>query len=67
MRTRVAGGACPAYFRNRTHERQRRTFAVDRFTAAWLSQRIGAEFSARITGVTRFGLFIELDENARTD
>lgn len=37
--------------------------AVDRFTAAWLSQRIGAEFSARITGVTRFGLFIELDEN----
>ncbi|MBN8520923.1 MAG: ribonuclease R [Alphaproteobacteria bacterium] len=37
--------------------------AVDRFTATWLSQRIGAEFSARISGVTRFGLFISLDEN----
>jgi ribonuclease R len=37
--------------------------AVDRFTAAWLSERIGAEFSGRINGVTRFGLFVTLDEN----
>lgn len=37
--------------------------AVDRFTAAWLSQQIGAQFSARISGVTRFGLFITLDDN----
>jgi ribonuclease R len=36
--------------------------AVDRFTAAFLADRVGATFSGRITGVTRFGLFIELDE-----
>lgn len=37
--------------------------AVDRFTAAWMSERIGAEFSGKINGVTRFGLFVTLDEN----
>ena len=37
--------------------------AVDRFTAAWMSERIGAEFSGVINGVTRFGLFVTLDEN----
>lgn len=37
--------------------------AVDRFTAAFLSSRIGAQFSGRITGVTRFGLFVRLDES----
>lgn len=37
--------------------------SVDRFTAAFLSERIGAEFTGRITGVTRFGLFVELDES----
>ena len=37
--------------------------AVDRFTAAWMSERIGAEFSGIINGVTRFGLFVTLDEN----
>jgi len=31
--------------------------ANDRFTAAFLSERIGARFSARVSGVTRFGLF----------
>lgn len=36
--------------------------ATDRFTAAYLSDQIGAEFPGRITGVTRFGLFVELDE-----
>lgn len=39
--------------------------AVDRFTAAFLTDRIGAEFIARISGVTRFGLFVTLsDTNA---
>jgi ribonuclease R len=38
--------------------------AVDRFTAAWMSERIGAEFSGVINGVTRFGLFVTLDENS---
>ena len=37
--------------------------AVDRFTAAWMSERIGAEFTGVINGVTRFGLFVTLDEN----
>jgi ribonuclease R len=37
--------------------------AIDRFTAAFLSERIGAEFAGRINGVTRFGLFVELEES----
>ena len=37
--------------------------SVDRFTAKWLSQRIGDEYKGRINGVTRFGLFVTLDEN----
>jgi ribonuclease R len=37
--------------------------SVDRFTAKWMQSRIGDTFSGRINGVTRFGLFITLDEN----
>ncbi|MCB9982552.1 MAG: ribonuclease R [Rhodospirillales bacterium] len=37
--------------------------AVDRFTASYLSGQIGAEFSGKISGVTRFGLFVTLDES----
>lgn len=37
--------------------------AVDRFTAAYLSEQIGAEFAGRISGVTRFGLFVTLHES----
>ena len=36
--------------------------ATDRYVAAYLSDRVGAEFAGRITGVTRFGLFIKLSE-----
>jgi ribonuclease R len=36
--------------------------AVDRFTSAFLSEHTGATFTGRISGVTRFGLFVELDE-----
>jgi ribonuclease R len=36
--------------------------AVDRFTAAFLQERIGATFTGRVNGVTRFGLFITLDD-----
>jgi ribonuclease R len=32
----------------------------DRYVAAFMQDRIGATFSARITGVTRFGLFVRL-------
>lgn len=37
--------------------------AIDRFTAAYLSEKIGATFNGRITGVTKFGLFVELNES----
>jgi len=36
--------------------------AFDRYAASFLSDRVGAKFSGRINGVTRFGLFIILDE-----
>lgn len=36
--------------------------SVDRFTAAFLRDRIGREFEGRIGGVTRFGLFIKLKD-----
>jgi ribonuclease R len=36
--------------------------SIDRFTASFLSQSIGAEFTGSIMGVTRFGLFVALDE-----
>ena len=37
--------------------------AQDRYVAAFMADRIGAAFSASITGVTRFGLFLRLDES----
>ncbi len=36
--------------------------ATDRYIAAFLVDRVGASFAGRITGVTRFGLFVRLDE-----
>jgi ribonuclease R len=36
--------------------------AVDRFIALYLSEHIGDEFEGRISGVTRFGAFIRLDD-----
>ncbi len=36
--------------------------ATDRYVAAFLSERVGATFEGRITGVTRFGLFVRLAE-----
>ena len=35
---------------------------ADRLLAAWLADRVGAEFPARISGVTRSGLFVRLKE-----
>lgn len=37
--------------------------SIDRFTASWLSERTGYECEGRISGVSRFGLFIRLNEN----
>ncbi len=36
--------------------------ATDRYLAGYLADREGAAFSARIRGVTKFGLFVMLDE-----
>jgi ribonuclease R len=34
--------------------------STDRYVAAFMADRVGATFDARITGVTRFGLFVRL-------
>jgi ribonuclease R len=36
--------------------------STDRYVAAYMEDRVDAEFEARITGVTRFGLFVRLKE-----
>ena len=36
--------------------------AIDRLCAIYLADRIGGEFAATITGITRAGLFVRLDE-----
>ena len=36
--------------------------AVDRYTAGYLADRVGAVFPGRVNGVTRFGLFVTLIE-----
>ncbi len=48
-------------------EAERRSMAAerdtnDRYLAAYLVDRVGAEFAGRISGVQRFGVFIRLDE-----
>ncbi len=35
---------------------------TDRYLAAYLSERIGNEFTGRVSGITRFGVFVKLDE-----
>ena len=35
--------------------------ALARYVAAWMSDKVGAEFSGRISGVTKFGLFVAID------
>ena len=35
---------------------------TDRYLAAYLSDRVGAEFTGRISGIARFGAFVKLDE-----
>ncbi|MBT0781581.1 ribonuclease R [Paracoccus sp. pheM1] len=48
-------------------ETERRSMAAerdttDRYLAAYLADRVGAEFTGRISGVQRFGAFVRLDE-----
>ena len=35
---------------------------TDRYLAAYLSDRVGSEFTGRISGVQKFGAFVKLDE-----
>ncbi|MFK7761947.1 MAG: ribonuclease R [Roseobacter sp.] len=35
---------------------------TDRYLAAFLSERVGDEFTGRVSGIARFGIFIKLDE-----
>lgn len=56
---RVAGEISVAERRAMAAERD----TVDRLIASWLAERVGAEFSGRIRGVTRAGLFVELQES----
>ncbi len=37
--------------------------AIDRYLAAYMSDKVGADFTARISGVTRFGLFVTVAES----
>ncbi len=49
-------------------ERERRADEAERevderYRAAWMEQHVGGEFDGVISGVTSFGLFVELDES----
>jgi len=35
---------------------------TDRYLASYMSERVGNEFSGRISGIARFGIFVKLDE-----
>jgi ribonuclease R len=37
--------------------------AVDRYLAAYMAEKTGADFAARISGVTRFGLFVTVADS----
>ncbi|MGH6828787.1 MAG: ribonuclease R [Rhizomicrobium sp.] len=36
--------------------------SIDRYVALFMEERVGAAFEARITGVTRFGIFVRIPE-----
>ena len=37
--------------------------AIDRYLAAYMADKVGTDFTARISGVTRFGLFVTVAES----
>jgi ribonuclease R len=55
---RIAGEISVAERRAMAAERD----TVDRLVAFWLGERVGARFEGRIRGVTRAGLFVELED-----
>ena len=40
--------------------------AIDRYLAAFMADKIGTRFNARVSGVTRFGLFVTVPESGAT-
>jgi len=51
-----------------TSQRERRAEEAERdvderFKCAWMSKHVGSEFDGVVTGVTSFGLFVELDDS----
>jgi ribonuclease R len=36
---------------------------VDRYLAAFLAERVGNEFTGRVSGIAKFGMFVKLDES----
>ncbi|MDJ0894316.1 MAG: ribonuclease R [Alphaproteobacteria bacterium] len=70
----LGAGALPDRFEPQMHELGERISqlerrgetaerdAVTRYMAAYLSDRVGGQFSGRIQGVTKAGLFVRLDE-----
>ena len=57
----MAGGAHVSLAERRSVAAERD--AVDRYCALYLAERLGAVFTGRINGVTRFGLFVTLDDS----
>ncbi|MYZ46679.1 ribonuclease R [Rhizobiales bacterium L72] len=56
---RIAGEISIAERRAMAAERD----TIDRVVAAWLADRVGARFAGHVRGVTRAGLFVELDDS----
>ena len=40
--------------------------AIDRYLAAFMADKVGTRFTARISGVTRFGLFVTIPDSGAT-
>lgn len=73
----LAGGSVASYLYSKSamaalslqcSERSRRADEAqrevdDRYRAAWMEQHVGSEFDGTISGVTNFGLFVELDDS----
>ena len=60
--TEMAAMAVHCSHRERRAEEAERD-VDERFKCAWMEKHIGSEFDGLVTGVTSFGLFVELDES----
>ncbi len=60
--TEMAAMAVQCSHRERRAEEAERD-VDERFKCAWMEKHIGSEFDGLVTGVTSFGLFVELDES----